>query len=961
MNEAGKHNFLRQVAVAAYNYYEGNLEDVTFVFPNRRSGLFFQRYLGEEITKPIFSPKIVTITQLFEKLAALTPSDSFDLLLNLYLIYKEQTGLEESFDSFMFWGQMLLADFDDIAKYDVDAQLLFANLMDLKVLDSSFDYLTDEQKQLIRTFWEQFDGGRFDSKARSKFVEIWKHLADIMRAFNDSLLLKKQAYPGLIQREAITALEGGMRDAEVVHQKVVFVGFNALTLCEHRLFTYYKKYANTLFFWDYNGPFLSDESNIASKFKRDNLHDFPQILTWEHSSSDTEFSLVALPSLIGQAQYVRKTLAEDISAGKTAWLDTAVVLPEEALLMPVLQAVPAEIQRINVTMGYPLASTDVMSFLELLFDLRRKQSRLKNGMAFYHKTVVALLKHKYLSLVSGQLLEDICKDILRENRVYVPREMMMRQDSPLLYALFACDAEVSDLQFVLSVWKVLMACVSQEDGLQEEKIYLEQAYAITQRLTDLLAEHQQVILQRETLYGVLKQYMRSATIPFRGEPLDGLQVMGLLETRALDFKKVIILAANEGYLPRMQNANSFIPYNLRKGYGLPTFEEHDAIMAYNFYRLISNAEQVHLVYDNRTSRENTNELSRYVWQLKYQYNLPLQEKVLATDVKLTDVKNFSVENADFIQKELNKYCLPIEKGGRSLSASALKTFLDCSMRFYFAYICRLKEADEVKEEIEADMFGTIYHEVMENIYKPYVGKIVEDGDVRIMRTEVDALLNRVYAINVLKNKSGELEGELEGSHSLILRVIKEYVLKQLDNDAKDTPFQYLAPEKKFARAIDIENGQRWVNLVGYVDRIDSKGDEIRIIDYKTGKVDALTFNQIEDIFNSELGDKRPAYALQTMLYAWFYMREYGHTEGKRIVPYIASLRSFYSDTPLRGLMVAEDKNLRQMDDYVAWNDQFETALRNFLEKELFAQDLRFKQVEDTQVCEHCPFVDLCGR
>ena len=612
-------------------------------------------------------------------------------------------------------------------------------------------------------------------------------------------------------------------------------------------------------------------------------------------------------------------------------------------------------------MGYPLASTDVMSFLELLFDLRRKQRRLKNGMAFYHKTVVALLKHKYLSLDSGQLLEDICKDILRENRVYVPREMMMRQDSPLLYALFACDAEVSDLQFVLSVWKVLMACVSQEDGLQEEKIYLEQAYAITQRLTDLLAEHQQVILQRETLYGVLKQYMRSATIPFRGEPLDGLQVMGLLETRALDFKKVIILAANEGYLPRMQNANSFIPYNLRKGYGLPTFEEHDAIMAYNFYRLISNAEQVHLVYDNRTSRENTNELSRYVWQLKYQYNLPLQEKVQATDVKLTDVKNFSVENADFIQKELNKYCLPIEKGGRSLSASALKTFLDCSMRFYFAYICRLKEADEVKEEIEADMFGTIYHEVMENIYKPYVGKIVEDGDVRIMRTEVDALLNRVYAINVLKNKSGELEGELEGSHSLILRVIKEYVLKQLDNDAKDTPFQYLAPEKKFARAIDIENGQRWVNLVGYVDRIDSKGDEIRIIDYKTGKVDALTFNQIEDIFNSELGDKRPAYALQTMLYAWFYMREYGHTEGKRIVPYIASLRSFYSDTPLRGLMVAEDKNLRQMDDYVAWNDQFETALRNFLEKELFAQDLRFKQVEDTQVCEHCPFVDLCGR
>lgn len=961
MNEAGKHNFLRKVAAATYNYYEGNMEDVTFVFPNRRSGLFFQRYLGEEITKPIFSPKIITITQLFEQLTALTPSDSFALLLKLYLIYKEQTGSEESFDSFMFWGQMLLTDFDDIAKYDVDAQLLFANLKDLKVLDSSFDYLTEEQKQVIRAFWEQFDGGRFDSKARNKFVEIWKHLADIMRVFNDSLLLNREAYPGLIQREAITALQKGMCDSQVLNHKVVFVGFNALTLCEHRLFSYYKKHADTLFFWDYNGPFLSDERNIASKFKRENLRDFPQTLTWEHFAHHTDYSLIALPSLIGQAQYVRKILGDDIQAGKTSWLDTAVVLPEEALLMPVLQAVPADIQRINVTMGYPLSSTDVMSFLELLFDLRRKQRTLKKGIAFYHKTVVALLKHKYIELVSGQFVEEICADILRENRVYVPREMVLRQDDPLLNVLFACEEELTDLQFVLSVWKVLIACVSQTTGWQEEKIYIEQACAITQRLADLLAEHKQVLMQRETLYGVLKQYMRGATIPFRGEPLDGLQVMGLLETRALDFKKVIVLAANEGSLPRVQSANSFIPYNLRKGYGLPTFEEHDAIMAYNFYRLISNAEQVHLVYDNRTSRENTNEVSRYVWQLKYQYNQVLHEKMVAADVCLTEAHNFEIENSDYIQKELNKYSLPIDKGGRSLSASALKTFLDCSMRFYFTYICRLKEADEVKEEIEADMFGTLYHEVMENIYKPYVGKIVEDKDIRLMKTEVDALLNRAYAINVLKNKSGELDGEVEGSHSLILRVIKEYVLKQLENDEKDTPFQYVAPEKKFVCAIDIDNGQRWVNLIGYVDRIDCKEDEIRIIDYKTGKVDTLTFSQIEDIFNGDLGDKRPAYALQTMLYAWFYMRECGVADGKRIVPYIASLRSFYSDTPLKGLMVAEDRNVHPMDDYALWNDKFETALRNFLENEIFAPDVRFKQAEDAKVCEHCKFVDLCGK
>lgn len=961
MNEAGKHNFLRQVAVATYNYYEGNLEDVTFVFPNRRSGLFFQRYLGEEITKPIFSPKIITITQLFEQLAKLTPADSFALLLKLYLIYKEKTGSEETFDTFMFWGQMLLADFDDITKYDVNAQLLFSNLHDLKLLDAAFDYLTEEQKEVIRTFWEQFDNANYNSQARTKFRNIWVHLADIMTAFNETLLSQNMAYPGLIQSEAIKGLEKGLCDEEVIDKNVVFVGFNALTLCEHRLFTYYKKHARVLFFWDYNGPFLSDVHNIASKFKRDNLNDFPQTLNWEYTAPQTEFSLIAMPSLIGQAQYVRKVLEKDLECGKSTWLDTAVVLPEEALLMPVLQAVPDSIQRINVTMGYPLAATDVMSFMELLFDLKRKKRKQKKGIAYYHKTVLALLKHKYLENLPGQQVEELSKLIVQENRVYVPQEILTTQDNVMMQALFVHDDTKTDLQFVLTVWNVLRACVSDNETLQDEKNYIEQACAITQRLADLLTLHSQVMVQRETVYAVLRQYMSSATIPFQGEPLDGLQVMGLLETRALDFRKVILLAANEGSLPRIQKANSFIPYNLRKGYGLPTFEEHDAIMAYNFYRLISNAEHVHLVYDNRTGSENTNEVSRYVWQLKYQYNIPIKEVTLAPNVKLTDTQQFSITNSQFIQDELSKYCLPIEKGGRSLSSSALNLFLKCSMQFYLKHLCGLTEADEVKEEIEADMFGILYHQVMENLYKPYVEKMVEAKDVLMMKNSVDVQLKKAYAVNVLNDESDEWEGEVSGNHSLILHVIKEYLLKQLDNDLQDTPFTYIAPERKFAKTIAIDGGKRQVNLVGYVDRIDCKGDEIRVIDYKTGKVDTLKFTQVEDVFNSELGNKRPSYALQTMLYAWFYMREYGTAQGKRIVPYIASLRSFYSDEPLKGLMVAEGRTSVPLTDYAEWDDKFENALRYFLENTIFAPDVKFSQTEDSKTCEYCPFVELCGR
>lgn len=961
MNEQGKHNFLRQVAATTYQHYEGKLEDVTFVFPNRRSGLFFQRYLGEEIATPIFSPKIITITQLFEQLASLTPTDPFSLLLKLYLVYKQHTLSEESFDTFMYWGQMLLADFDDIAKYDVDARLLFDNLHDLKLLDASFDYLTDEQKKVIRAFWEQFEDSRFDSKARGKFWEIWTHLADIMTEFNNALLEARNAYPGLIQREAVKMLYQGLRDAEIIDRKMVFVGFNALTLCEHRLFSYYKKHAQTLFFWDYNGRFLSDEHNIASKFRQENLTDFPQTLNWEHTTPNTTFSLIAVPSLIGQGQYVRTCLEKDLHNEKNTWIDTAIVLPEESLLMPVLQAVPEEVQRINVTMGYPLSATDVMSFLDLLCDIRRKQRNTKTGIAYYHKTVTALLKHKYVKTFGGNQLDETYKEIVRENRIYVSHSALPLQENVILNTLFTTDDSLNDLQYILHVWNTLRAYISENDLLQEERPYIDQACIITQRLADLLLLHPEVAVQRETIYAVLKQYMQSATIPFRGEPLDGLQVMGLLETRALDFKKVVILAANEGSLPRTQNANSFIPYNLRKGYGLPTFEEHDAIMAYNFYRLISNAEQVHLVYDSRSSKESTNEMSRYIWQLKYQYDLSMKELVIAPEVKLAESQQFTLTNSEFIQECLNAYCIPRQQGGRSLSASALNMFLECPTRFYFTHLCGLSQADEVKEEIEADMFGTLYHEVMEFLYKPYVGKTVQSTDVLKMKQEVDSLLHKAYATNVLKNKSGKVEGEIGGNHSLVLQVIKEYLIKQLENDLQDTPFDYIAPEKKFVCALDIEQGKRMVNLVGYVDRIDCKNDEIRIIDYKTGKVDSLQFTQVADMLDSSLGKKRPTYALQTMLYAWFYMKEFGKPENKHIVPYIASLRSFYSDEPLKGLKIAEDKNITPLTDYAEWNEEFEKTLREWLENNIFSPHVTFSQTEDVKKCEYCPFTDLCGR
>lgn len=959
MQELDRYNFLKQVARSSYAYYKDNLKEVTFVFPNRRSGLFFQRYLGEVIEKPIFSPRIVTITQLFEELSQLTPADSLSLLLQLYTIYCKHTKSTETFDVFMFWGQMLLSDFEDICKYDVDAHLLFANLEDIKELDELFDYLTEEQKETIRRFWSEFSAKDADSMNRGVFKSVWGHLADIMQEFNEQLLRNRDAYPGLIQLEAVRKLESGDLDDKLQEQHVVFVGFNALTQCEHRLFSYYKKRAQTLFFWDYKGGFLSDEGNLASKFKEVNLRDFPQTLRLDAACSQGRFYLVGVPSLVGQAQYVRKAIGDVLPDG-VDWMEMAVVLPDESLLMPVLQALPENVSHVNVTMGYPLSVTDVLGFLELLFELRRKKRVVKQQPVYYYRIVLALLRHKYLIGVIDQDMEDVCRRIISENRVYVPQDMLVKGDG-LLSQIFEWKDDVTDLQYLTSVWNALRYYIAEQPLLSEEKKYVDQACVVCQRLMDVLSKYAQVSLRRETIFAVLLQYMRAVTIPFQGEPLNGLQVMGLLETRALDFRKVVILSANEGTLPKTQTSNSFIPYNLRKGYGLPTFEEHDAIMAYNFYRLITNAEEVHLVYDNRTNKEQTQEVSRYVWQLKYQYEVDMQESLVLPEVKMTEGQNFSLTDSEFIQEKLAAYCYPVEKGGKALSASALNVFLKCSAQFYFSNLCGLSSLEEVKENIEADMFGTLYHAVMEKLYEPYSGKEVTGTVVMKLKEMVECQLKEVYARNMLNIASGEFPKEIAGEDNLVLQVLREYLLKQLDNDLKDTPFHYIAPEQSLSATCAIDGGKRCVNLKGYVDRIDRKEDEIRIIDYKTGEVGSLQFEEVKDLFDASLKDKRSDYALQTMLYAWLYLRNNTPQEGMRIVPYIASLRSFYSDEPLKGLIREEGRTKIPVDDYVPLNDEFEQALRDFLENTLFSKDVKFEQTQDSKTCAYCAFVELCGR
>lgn len=897
------------------------------------------------------------------------PADKIQMLFRLYELYKQRSGSSESFDEFIYWGEMLLNDFDDIDKYMVDARMLFRNVSDLKSLDDDFNYLSPEQVQAIRSFWSSFYP-KGDSPNQQHFLELWEILYDLYAGLRTSLAKDGCGYDGMIFREVVEQLEKEPM-SDFPFDQVVFVGLNALSVSEERLLLALQKKGVADFYWDYVGPWVTDPDNNASFFLERNLRLFPSRVQLPVTEPvQAEIRVMGVPSAIGQAKQVYpilQALADEQQLTDESALRTAIVLPDEHLLVPVLNAIPEAIQHINVTMGYPLAGTPVAALMEYILTLQKNIRYIDRVPVFYFRDVLPILNHQYVMAAAPEEVSQLVKDMTARNRIYVHAADLNRHE--LLSILFTPVQNTEELSdYLIHVLEALNACLrnnrpnpddeemisnNTQTTADMEQEFIFHYFATVNRMKEVMREAK-IEMRLDTYFRLLKRMTDLITIPFEGEPLSGLQVMGVLETRALDFDRLIILSMNEGIFPLKKAANSFIPYNLRRGFGLPTYEHQDSVWAYHFYRLIRRAKQVTLLYDTRTTGLQTGEVSRFVHQLRYHYQYPLIDELVVYDVASSAVPPISVQKTAEVEKLLSDF---LSGGPRALSASAINTYLDCPLKFYFSVLEQIQEEDEITETVERDVFGSILHKVMEDLYAPFKGKLVTADLLKLLRKDQPLLTGTIArAFAELFFKSPVVR-PLEGENFLTGEMIRKYAEKILEQDARFTPFHYIESEKKVRATITLSD-KRAVQLKGFIDRVDSLDRVLRIVDYKTGS-GKLEFESVEGLFDKEAKD-RPKAVMQVFLYAWMYQQLPEYT-GMPIQPAIYYLRTLFqrSFNPV----VEQKKGRGKADKVNSFQDfasDFEGKLRQCLD-EIFNLDIPFTQTETGKACAYCSFRGLCGK
>lgn len=968
--------FLYQVASLFYSKYGAEVSHLAFVFPNRRTGLFFQKYLSEVSEKPLFSPTILTINDLFVQLSGKQTADRISMLFKLYDIYLDHSGSSETFDEFLYWGEMLLNDFDDIDKYMVDARMLFTNVTDLREIENDFSFLSPEQIAAIRTFWSSFYP-KGDTPNQEQFLAVWQILYALYADLREALAAEGKGYEGMIFREVVELLEKN-ECCDLPYTKVVFVGLNALSVAEERFLSELQKRGIADFYWDYASPKVTDPDNKASYFVERNLRQFPsqligngQLATDNEDGGKKKIEVIGIPSGIGQAKQVHSLLSElckedEMSAEEA--LRTAVILPDEHLLIPVLNAIPEQIRRINVTMGYPLAGTPVASLMEYILALQKNIRYVDRRPVFYFRDVLPILNHRYVSTTSPEVVSDLVKDISENNKIYISYDDLNK--TPLLSILFtpvtAVDAFSDYLIGVLQElnkavesgkWKVenidsdaeqLSTSDSQLSTINDiEQEFIFHYFATVNRMKEVMQEAN-VEMKIDTYFRLLKRVTDTITIPFHGEPLSGLQIMGVLETRALDFDRLIILSMNEGIFPLRKAANSFIPYNLRRGFGLPTYEHQDSVWAYHFYRLIYRASHVSLLYDTQSNGLQTGEVSRFVHQLHYHYEEPIRNKLVVYNVSSSKTPALQVAKT----KEVMNRLAAFRRGGeRAISASAVNTYLDCPLKFYFSVVEGIREEEEVSETIESNIFGSILHKVMEELYQPFCGKMVTADLLKAIRKDTPMLMGavaRAFAEIFFKT---DIVRPLTGQNFLIGEMIRKYVEKVLERDAKLTPFRYIESEKKIKNLFPLADKSE-IQLKGFIDRIDEVRDAVRIIDYKSGS-GTTQFTSVEALFDKEDKDRAKA-VMQVFMYAWMY-------GAKAIQPGIYYMRTLFSPSFDSGIYRRTDRfKTEQVLDFDNYRTDFENSLRNCLD-EIFDTETPFRQTPNGKACLYCPFKDICGK
>ena len=957
-------SFLKLVAADLYKHTEGNLAHTAVVFPNKRAGLFFNEYLAQESDSPIWSPAYVSISELFRSLSPWEVGDPVKLVCELYKIFRRETQSTETLDDFYFWGEMLISDFDDADKNRVDTDKLFSNLQDLRNIMDDYTFIDDEQEEAIRQFFQNFSIER-RTALKERFISLWNVLGNIYKGFRESLASQNIAYEGMMYRHVIEHLDVD----KLPYEKYIFVGFNVLNKVEHTLFTQLKDAGKAVFYWDYDEFYMKenrqDVTHEAGEFIRRNLRDFPSPLSGElfkNLSKPKEVHYIASSTENAQARYLPQWIRNNLT---TPEKETAVVLCNEALLQPVLHSLPAEVKHVNITMGFPLSQTPVYSFLITLLELHTHGFNFKSGR-YTFQSVVTLLKHPYTRQLTGQaeLLE---KELTRNNRFYpLPGELgkdefLTRLFTPLSGNLNLCIRLSETLQQVAGIYQANTSGTEDTDAfnqLYRESLF--KAYTTINRFRTLI-EEDELTVQSETFRRLLVKVLSATNIPFHGEPAIGMQVMGVLETRNLDFRHLVLLSVNEGQLPKSGGDSSFIPYNLRKAFGMTTIEHKIAVYAYYFYRLLQRAERITLMYNTSSDGLNRGEWSRFMLQFLIEWPHPITRQFLEAGQSPQGTSPITVEKTPDVMRRMQSLFDVRANPKAKFSPSALNYYLDCPLKFYYRYVAGLSAPDEVSAEIDSATFGSIFHYAAEHIYKDLTthGKVINKEALEtLLRNEVklqdyvDTAFKKLF-FNVPQNEKPEYNGVQLINSAVIARYLKQL----LQNDLRYAPFTFIASEMEVDEPIDIQTPKGVIKsrIGGIIDRMDSKDGTLRIVDYKTGG-DADTPPHVESLFIPD--KKRSNYVFQTFLYAAIMCRK---QPTMKIAPALLYIHRAATETYSPVIQMGEPRKPKEaVEDFSKYEKEYRERLQGLLE-EIFNPEKSFTQTEIIEKCTYCDFKALCKR
>lgn len=1001
--------FLKIVAKDMLEKYGTDMSDIAVVFPNKRASLFLNSYLAQLARKPIWTPTYITISDLFRRHTDLKVADPIKSICDLHKTFVKCTGIDETLDHFYGWGQLLLSDFDDVDKNMVDAKQIFANLSDIHELDD-VSYLTDYQKQMIKKFFSNFSD-EHNSELKKRFLQLWCHFYDIYVEFNEHLAQQGLAYEGALYRNVVSNENIAFR-----HKKYLFVGFNMMQKVELNLCDRLMKQGKAAFYWDYDQYYM-DGNNEAGHYIRqflpyypNELADYPQQEIYDNMTKNKDITYISAPTENIQARYVNTWLKENgrYKMGR----NVAIVLSDESLLQSVIHSLPPEVGSVNITIGYPLQQTPFYNLIQQLIQLQGIGHPKFSDTYRLHYVLIAL-RHPYTRYISEKYTE-LQNKLNEQKRFYPSREFLSMDGDEGLSLLFrdlegtnapkgtdkergtdkekGTDKERNTasqdeynkklITYLLDVLRTIgIHAKKLEDPLFHESLY--RTYTLLNRLQDLImAGDLQVDII--TLERLIQQLIQTTSIPFHGEPAEGIQVMGVLETRNLDFDHILVLSCNEGKLPKGVNDSSFIPFTLRSAYGLTTVENKVAIFAYYFHSMLQRAHDITLTYNNATEDGQSGEMSRFMLQMMVESQHSIKRRTLTAGQKPLRPAYNEEQKTDEVMAVLDDI--------KMITPTFLNTYQRCQKQFYYKYVKGLLEPDEIDEdEVDNKIFGNIFHRAAELFYYTFASKediavddrgkqrlihpiVISAGDLDNALKDsslVYRLVDQAFREELFKVSSSDYHPKYNGLQLINKEVIASYLRQLITIDRRQAPFTIIGMEIVVSTTLGVatERGEKLFRIGGFIDRLDAVAangnpsaggnlaERIRVIDYKTGRLQTTHPKDIDEVFGTtpQAMNKHSNYYLQAILYSLIVKNDRRFNPAQEPVsPGLLFIQNAGSEDYDPTLKLGKEL----LTDVAPLEAEFTEHLRSLL-ADIYNPAVPLKPTDDKKRCAYCPYAALC--